>query len=98
MLGYRSISSNELEFLVNSENPIYGRFKYSKLPESGCTLPYGAVSFFANNIKWHDASHVIDVVVDLPDTAQKGVATYRASKKFGDTKIFTGREGNTECQ
>lgn len=96
MIGYRSIGYDEIQFLINSENPVYGRFKYSHLPESGCTLPYGAISFFADDIKWHDGSHKVDIVVDLPDDAQRGIATYMAAKSFGDTKIFTGKAGKTE--
>lgn len=96
MIGYRTIGYEEIKFLINAENPVYGRFKYSNLAESGCTLPYGAISFFVDDIKWHDSNHKVDIVVSLPDNTQKGTATYMAAKSFGDTKIFTGKTGKTE--
>ena len=96
MIGYRSVGYDEIKFLLNSENPVYGRFKYSSLAESGCTLPYGVISFYTDNYKWHDSSHKVDIKVNLPDDAQIGVATYYAAPNFGDTKIFTGRKGSIE--
>lgn len=98
MIGYRSIGESELLFLVNSENPLYGKFKYSTLKESGCTLPYGVVSFYVDDIKWHDSHHYIDIKVLLPDDAQIGTAFYMSAPSFAETKVFTGRTGKTRIK
>lgn len=98
MVGFRSIGESELRFLVDSDNPLYGRYKYSELEECGCKLPYGVVSFFLEDIKWHDNSHLFDIKVNIPDDVHVGISTYHVSKKFSDTKIFTGRYGSVECE
>lgn len=95
MIGYRSIGEDELNFLISSDNPVYGRFKYALLEECGCTLPYGVVSFFADNYKWRDSSHLFDIKVELPGDAQVATSYYNASKDFAKTKVFTGRWGKT---
>jgi hypothetical protein len=95
-IGYRSIGNDELEFLINSENPVYGKSKYSTVRGCGSKSPYGIVCFFAENFKWVDSFHVIDIQVRLPDDAERGIATYMASKDFGRTRVYKGREGKTE--
>jgi hypothetical protein len=97
IIGYRSIGESELRVLL-AENPVYGRCKYSNLPESGCTLPYGAISFFLDDLKWRDKTHIIDITVALPNDAQKGMATYWASENFGQTGIWSGRRGNMKYE
>lgn len=96
IIGYRSIGDSELNFLVYAENPVYGKYKYATVRSCGSKSPYGIVSFFADNFKWVDGNHVIDIQVRLPDDTERGVATYMASKEFGQTHIYKGREGKTE--
>ena len=95
IVGYRSIGESELYALL-AENPVYGKRKWDNRTESGCTLPYGAVSFFLNDLKWRDAEHLIDIEVALPNDMQKGMATYWAAADFAKTGIWTGRKGNTK--
>ena len=95
VVGYRSIGESELYALL-AENPIYGKRKWDNHEESGCALPYGAVSFFVNDLKWRDITHCIDITVALPNDVQTGMATYWASAEFGKTGVWTGRKGNTK--
>ena len=96
MIGYRTIGEDELEFLIDSDNPVYGKYKYSKLKECGCDLPYGVVCFYVDEVKWRDKSHKFDIKVNLPDDVHTGISTYMASKDFEKTKIFNGRSGKTK--
>lgn len=95
MKGYRSIGVNELKMLVEADNPVYGIQRWDDRAETTCNLPYGVVCFFLDNIKWHDKVHKFDIVVELDD-AQIGEGTYMASKEFGTSKVWTGKEGKTE--
>lgn len=85
-------------YALLAENPIYGKRKWDAKTESGCTLPYGALSFFMDDFKWRDNCHIIDITVALPNDVQKGMATYLASADFGKTGIWTGRKGNTKYE
>lgn len=99
MIGYRSIGDNELYFLINSDNPVYGTRKWNKIRGSGCSVSdYGTVCFFLEPYRWRDANHFIDIVVSLPDDTPTGVATYMASANLPETKIFKGREGKTKTK
>ena len=95
IVGYRSVGESELYALL-AENPVYGKRKWDNVEESGCDLPYGAISFFLNDLKWRDPEHLIDIEVALPADTQTGMATYWASQEFGKTGIWTGRRGNTK--
>lgn len=98
MIGYRSLGETELNFLILSENPVYGQQKINNYIGCGCqNNKYGMVSFFKELYKWADASHKYDVVVDLSKReVEEGIGTYLAAKDFGKTKVWTGREGKTE--
>lgn len=96
MKGYRSIGESELKFLLFSNNPVYGQRIWSNIVGSGCHVnTYGTVCFFLEPYKWHDKQHKFDLVVRIPDDADIGVAVYNASPKMEETKIFTGRTGNS---
>lgn len=97
MLGYRSIGERELLFLINSHNPVYGQNILSDYIGCGCkNANYGMVSFFKEPYRWKDSSHQFDIVVNLKNDVEEGVATYMASKDFGKTKVWTGRTGKFE--
>ena len=85
IVGYRSIGESEL-FALLAENPIYGKRKWDNVEESGCTLPYGAVSFFLNDLKWRDPEHLIDIEVALPTDTQTVIVKVL---KADDTVIRT---------
>ncbi len=95
MVVYRSIGEEELMFLINTDNPVYGNCR----GYTGCGIqnfPYGVVSFFKENIRWKDSFHLFHITVNIPDNALSCISTYWASKDFGKTKVWTGREGKTE--
>lgn len=98
MIGYRSIGETELNFLLFSGNPVYGQQKINNYVGCGCKNGrYGMVSFFKEPYKWTDVSHKYDIAVDLSKReVEEGTGTYLATKDFGKTKVWTGREGKTE--
>ena len=97
MIGYRSIGDDELSFLIFSHNPIYGRRIISAWMGCGCKeSKFGMVSFFKEPYIWKDSLHKFNLKVDLKGNIEEGIATYKASKDFGKTRIWTGREGKTE--
>lgn len=97
MKVYRSIGKEELYYLLSSFNPVYGKRIWSNIKGSGCPITeYGTVCFFVDNIKWIDSQHCFHIIVDIPNDSAVGEGVYMASKNFGITKIFTGREGKTK--
>lgn len=92
MIGYRSISEEELFVLVDAQNPVYGRRSLKLRRCTTCDLEYGVVCFFREPYRWKDKKHYIDIQVELKSPIL-GEGIYQAPKSLEKTKVWTGREG-----
>lgn len=95
MIGYRSIGVSEFNMLVKAQNPIYGKQCWKGFDYNSCDVDYGVVCFFQEPYRWKDKQHLFDIQVELKDPIL-GTGKYMAAKSFGETRVWTGREGKTE--
>ena len=93
--GYRSIGEAELEMLLDGDT-IKGRFDSSSENQTSSDSK-NVIYFFKDPYMWKDKYHkfMIEAEFDISDTSAS-TGTYYASDKMRDTRIWTGRRGNTE--
>ena len=96
---YRNIGDIELLRLLSGET-IHGKYDLSKEPQSSENFT-DIVCTYTEKIIWdipNSNRHQYLLVLKVPTKwlTQKGIGTYYASKKFAETKIWTGRRGKFE--
>ena len=93
VIGYRSISENELISLLQHQ-VIEGRFDNSSEKQTTGSAA-NVVAFFTNPIKWEDKAHkfFIQCTFNRDRIIETGVGKYYASDTLSKTGIWTGRTG-----
>lgn len=96
---YRNVGDIELLRLLSGET-IHGKYDLSKERQSSENFT-NVVCTYTEKIIWdipNSNRHQYLLVLQVPTKwlTQKGIGTYYASKKFAETKIWTGRRGKVE--
>lgn len=96
---YRNVGEIELLRLLSGET-IHGKYDLSKERQASENFN-NVVCTYTEKIIWdipNSNRHQYLLVLQVPTKwlTQKGIGTYYASKKFAETKIWTGRRGSVE--
>ena len=96
VIGYRSISFNELDKLLNNE-VIEGQFDNASEIQNDSDLS-NVVGFFKDKYAWKDSSHEILIKCSFneDEIVGYGKGKYFASNDFAKSNIWTGRRGKVE--
>ena len=96
---YRNVGEIELLRLMSGET-IHGKYDLSKKRQSSENFT-NVVCTYIDKIIWdipnsNTHKYLLELQVPTKWITKKGIGTYYASKKFGETKIWTGRRGTVE--
>lgn len=93
---YRSIGDSELMALL-IDGHVHGRYNNSYEAQNNSNLEK-VCACFIKPYRWFDKKHkyFIEIEIERIRVLEFGKGLYYASKKFGQTKIWTGRIGKTE--
>lgn len=96
---YRNVGENELLRLLSGET-IYGKYDLSKERQASENFT-NVVCTYTDKIIWdipnsNRHQYLLELKVPTKWITKKGIGTYYASKKFAETKIWTGRRGTVE--
>lgn len=96
---YRNVGEIELLRLLSGET-IHGKYDLSKERQASENFT-NVVCTYTDKIIWdipNSNKHQYLLVIQVPTKwlTKKGIGTYYASKKFAETKIWTGRRGTVE--
>ena len=95
---YRSIGLAEFEELLEG-NKVQGRYNNENEKQNNSNIK-NVVCFFKDKIMWRDSAHciLIECKFSNEEISESGTGQYWAAKNFKDTKIWTGRRGNTNYE
>lgn len=96
---YRNVGEIELLRLLSGET-IHGKYDLSKERQSSENFT-NVICTYTDKIIWdipnsNRHQYLLELKVPTKWLTKKGIGTYYASKKFAETKIWTGRHGKVE--